>query len=76
MLISKVKFIDGVIDWQFSNDCQNKPIPNGITLTNHNRSKHHDEPIRIVKCTAKRERTRCDWFWFCSLLVQKPAENF
>ena len=26
---------------------------NGITLTNHNRSKHHDEPIRIVKCSKK-----------------------
>ena len=55
-----------------------------ITSTNHNRSKQRDEPIRIPSNNlqiaalkrGKIARTRCDWFWFYFLLVEKRARDF
>ena len=37
---------------RFSNDCR-KTITKAITLTNHNRSKQRDEPIRIIVISSK-----------------------
>ena len=51
-----------------------------ITLTNHNRRKQRNEPIRIQgKCmqptpsAGKHMRARHDWFWFSFSLVEKVA---
>jgi len=44
------------IEW-FSNDCQ-KPNTKVITATNHNRSKQHNEPIKIA-CNLLKCRKNC-----------------
>ena len=64
------------LEW-FSNGC-GKTNARVITPTNHYRSKHRDEPIRILsnylftaESAEKIALTSCDWFWFCFSLVGK-----
>ena len=55
---------------QFSNECR-KTKTKAITLTNHNRNKTQNEPIRnqikykqLALSAGKRVRASHDWFWF------------
>ena len=55
---------------RFSNECR-KTKTKAITLTNHNRNKTQNEPIRnqikykqLALSAGKRVRASHDWFWF------------
>ena len=55
---------------RFSNECR-KTKTKAITLTNHNRNKTQNEPIRnqikykqLALSAGKRVRESHDWFWF------------
>ena len=57
------------LEW-FSNECR-KTKTKAITLTNHNRNKTQNEPIRnqikykqLALSAGKRVRASHDWFWF------------
>ena len=63
------RFIDVCLE-RFSNECR-KTKTKAITLTNHNRNKTQNEPIRnqikykqLALSAGKRVRASHDWFWF------------
>ena len=56
---------------QFSNDCR-KASTKVITPINHKRNQSE----LLAPCSKRRKnRTRCDWFWFCFSLVEEFKAN-
>ena len=67
---------------RFSIECR-KTKSKAITMTNHNKRKQHNEPMRTrskytwpASSAGKRVRRSCDWSWFCIWLVEKVAKVF
>ena len=81
---SHMDVLSGLIDEieRFSNECR-KTKTKAITLTNPNRNKTQNEPIRnqikykqLALSAGKRVRARHDWFWFTPDWLRKWREFF